>query len=249
MGGMGGFGGMRDMGSHRAPVPTPPLSSSSLFSSDEAYRAYTFPDHIPSAIPSVVFPHDVPSPSGGHPHVPTSVASPTAPAVSPLRSLPRGNISTSSASDLTLLGWPPSAVRLLPLSSLLLRHYRLRRVLLLPPLLWLLLPSPLSALRSLSSFPRSKTRKVTWTSTTKLPTTFALRNMAPAALTTFFSLILPTPRPVAIGKVNFGLLFGMGSFVFSSRTLGPVSTGKVLKCWMSSIATAALIRSQMLSLP
>jgi hypothetical protein len=37
------------------------------------------------------------------------VASLTAPAVSSLRSLPRGNISTSSASDLTLSGWPPSA--------------------------------------------------------------------------------------------------------------------------------------------
>jgi hypothetical protein len=109
MGGMGGFGGMRDMGSHRAPVPTPPHSSSSFFSSNEAYRAYTFPDHIPHTIPSVVFPRDVPPPPGGHPHILASVASLTAPAVSPLRSLPRGNISTSSASDLTLLGWPPSA--------------------------------------------------------------------------------------------------------------------------------------------
>jgi hypothetical protein len=84
MGGMGGFGGMRDMASHRAPVPTPLHSSSSFFSSDEAYRAYTFHDHIPHTIPSVVFPHEVPP-------------------------LPRGNISTSSASDLTLSGWPPSA--------------------------------------------------------------------------------------------------------------------------------------------
>jgi hypothetical protein len=41
----------------------------------------------------------------------------------------------------------------------------------------------------------------------------------------------------------------MGGFAFCSRTLGPVSTGKVLRCWMSSIATAALIRSRMLSLP
>ncbi len=91
------------------PSPPTPLSSSSFFSSDEAYWAYTFPDHIPAAIPSVVFPHDVSLPSGGHLHVPASVASPTAPAVSPLRSLPCGNISTSLASDLTLLGRPPSA--------------------------------------------------------------------------------------------------------------------------------------------
>jgi hypothetical protein len=109
MGGMGGFGGMRGMGSHRASVPTPPHSSSYFYSSDEAYQAYNFSEPIPDAIPSVVFLHDMPPPPGGHPHVPASVGSPTAPAVSPLRPLPRGNISTSSASDLTLSGWTPSA--------------------------------------------------------------------------------------------------------------------------------------------
>ncbi len=99
---------MRGMGSYRASVPTPPHSSSSFYSSDEAFRAYNFSEPIPDAIPSVVYPHGVPPPPGGHPHVPASVASPTAPAVSPLHSLPRGNISTSLASELTLLGWTPS---------------------------------------------------------------------------------------------------------------------------------------------
>ena len=74
MGGMNGVGNMQDMGSHRAPVPTPTHSSSSFFSSDEVYRAYNFPDHIPDTIPSVIFPHDVPPPPGGHPHVLASVA-------------------------------------------------------------------------------------------------------------------------------------------------------------------------------
>ncbi len=97
------------MESHRASVPTSLHSSSSFYSSNEAFRAYNFSEPIPDTIPSVIFPHGVPLPPGGHPHVPASVASPTAPVVSPLRSLPRGNISTSLASDLTLLGWTPSA--------------------------------------------------------------------------------------------------------------------------------------------
>ena len=57
-------------------------------------------------IPLVIFHREIPPPSGGHPHVPTSVASPTAPAVSPLRSLPRGDLSTALGSDITLSGWP-----------------------------------------------------------------------------------------------------------------------------------------------
>jgi hypothetical protein len=85
MGGMGGLGGMmQGMGSHRASVRTPPHSSSSFYSTDEAFWAYNFSGLIPDAIPSVVYPHGVPPPPGGHPHVPASVASPTAPAVSPL---------------------------------------------------------------------------------------------------------------------------------------------------------------------
>jgi hypothetical protein len=97
------------MGSHRASVRIPPHSSSSFYSTDKAFWAYNFSGPIPDAIPSVVYPHGVPTPPGRHPHVPASVAPLTAPAVSPLGSLPRGNISTSLASDLTLLGWTPSA--------------------------------------------------------------------------------------------------------------------------------------------
>ena len=109
MGGMGGLGGMQGMGSHHASVPTPSHSSSSLYSSDEAFWAYNFSEPILDAIPSALYPHDMPPHPGGHPHVPASVVPPTAPAVSPLHSLPCGNISTSSASDLTLSGWTPSA--------------------------------------------------------------------------------------------------------------------------------------------
>ena len=97
------------MGSHRASVRTPPHSSSSFYSTNEAFRAYNFSGPIPDAISSVLYPHGVPPPPGGHPQVPASVAPPTAPAVSPLHSLLRGDISTSSTSDFTLSGWPPSA--------------------------------------------------------------------------------------------------------------------------------------------
>ena len=62
MGGMGVLGGMWRMGSHRASVPTPPHSSSSFYSSDEAFWAYNFSELIPDAIPSVVYPHGVPKP-------------------------------------------------------------------------------------------------------------------------------------------------------------------------------------------
>jgi hypothetical protein len=60
---------------------------------------------------------------------------------------------------LTLLFWVGLHQRawLLLSSSLLLCHRRFCRVLLLPPLFWLLSPSPLSALQSLSGFPRSTT--------------------------------------------------------------------------------------------
>ena len=96
-GGMGAMGGMV----RRTSVRSPGHSGFSSFSTDEAFRAYNFPGPIPAAIPSVVF--------RGHPHVPASGASLTAPAVSPPRSLTRGDLSVSSASDLTLSGWPPSA--------------------------------------------------------------------------------------------------------------------------------------------
>ena len=94
------------MGYHPASTRRTPPSSFSSYSTNGAFRSYNFPGTIPEAIPSVVFHHHG---SGGHPHVPASVAHTTAPTVFPLRSLPRGNISTSSASDLTLSGWPPSA--------------------------------------------------------------------------------------------------------------------------------------------
>ena len=57
----------------------------------------------------VIFHREIPPPPRGHPHVPTSVASPTAPAVSPLCSLSRDNYSTASALDITLSGWPSLA--------------------------------------------------------------------------------------------------------------------------------------------
>ena len=57
----------------------------------------------------VVFHPGVPPPPGGHPHVPASVASPIAPAVSPLHSLSCGNNSISLDLDITLYGWPPLA--------------------------------------------------------------------------------------------------------------------------------------------
>jgi hypothetical protein len=67
-------------------------------------------DPIPEAIPSVVIHHHGnPPPPGVHPHVPASVAHTTAPTVSPLRPLHREDLSTSSASELTLSGWPPTA--------------------------------------------------------------------------------------------------------------------------------------------
>ena len=97
------------MGSHHASIHNPPHSSSSFYSTDEAFWAYNFSGPIPDTIPSVVYPHGVPPPPGGHPHVSASVAPPTAPAVSLLLSLPRGSISTSSASDLTLSSWTQSA--------------------------------------------------------------------------------------------------------------------------------------------
>ena len=56
-----------------------------------------------------------------------------------------------------------------------------------------------------------------------LPTTFALMNMAPDVLMTFSSLILQMLRAVAIGRVSFKFLFGMGGFVFCLRTLVRVS--------------------------
>jgi hypothetical protein len=84
-----------------------PPSEFSSFSTNGAFRSYNFPGPIPEAIPSFVFHHQgTPPPPGGHPHVPASVAHTTAHTVSPLRSLPRGDISTLSASDLTLSGWP-----------------------------------------------------------------------------------------------------------------------------------------------
>jgi len=85
------------------------VSLPSLLSTDENFHANNFPGSNLETIPSVVFNCVVPLPPGGHPHVPASVASPTALAVSLLRSLPRGDHSISSASDLTLSGWPPLA--------------------------------------------------------------------------------------------------------------------------------------------
>lgn len=96
---MGGLGGTRF---HRTSVRSPQFSGFSSFSTDEAFRAYNFPMPIPAAIPSVVF--------QGHPHVPASgVSSPTPPVVSLLRSLTHGDLSVSSASNLTLSGWSPLA--------------------------------------------------------------------------------------------------------------------------------------------
>ena len=100
---MGGLGGRRPSGRSSY------SSGFSSFSTDEVFHAYNFPEPIPETIPSVVFNRGVPPPTGGHLYVPASVASPTAPAVSPLRSLPHGDHSTSSALDLTLSGWPTSA--------------------------------------------------------------------------------------------------------------------------------------------
>ena len=110
--GIGGFGGpghTGGMGYRQVSSRLPPLSSSSYSSIDDDLRAYNFPGPIPETIPSVVFHrHGAPPPPGVHPHVPASVAHTTAHTVSSLRSLHHGDLSTSSASDITVSGWPSS---------------------------------------------------------------------------------------------------------------------------------------------
>ena len=108
------MGGAGRMGFCRTFVRSPLYSSFSSYSNDNAFHAYNFPGPIPETIPSVIFHCEIPPPPGGHPHVPTSVASPTAPAVSLLHSLPRSDLSTASASDITLSGLPSSAGRVPP---------------------------------------------------------------------------------------------------------------------------------------
>jgi hypothetical protein len=121
MGGLGGFGslggpgGLGGMGYHRASARRTPPSSFSSYTTNGAFWSYNFPGTIPETIPSVVIHrHGDPPPPGGHPHVPTSVAHTTAMTVFPLRSLPRGDISTLSASDLSLSGWPAPSADLTP---------------------------------------------------------------------------------------------------------------------------------------
>jgi hypothetical protein len=106
---MRGIRGTGRTGVRRTSIRSPLYSSFSSYSNDDAFHAYNFPGPIPETIPSVIFHREIPPPSGGHPHVPTSVASPTAPAVSPLRSLPRGDLSTALGLDITLSGWPSLA--------------------------------------------------------------------------------------------------------------------------------------------
>jgi hypothetical protein len=77
----------------------------------EHYRQFNFPGPIPEAIPSgVIFgdrPCTAPPFHGGYPHETASVASASGLATSPLWPLSHGDLSSSSASDLTMSFLPP----------------------------------------------------------------------------------------------------------------------------------------------
>ncbi len=124
---MGGMGVPCFVGcsSHSHGLYPPRPSSTSGFSTSSTathYRQINFPDPIPEGLPTVVFSgdrhHPAPPPPGGYPHAPASVASPSAVASSPLSTLSHGDLSSSSALDLTMSSLPsgilPSVVPLNP---------------------------------------------------------------------------------------------------------------------------------------
>jgi hypothetical protein len=99
--------------------PLPASFGSGFLSSSaaELWWSFNFPGPILEEIPSVIFgsnPQPVPPPHAGYPHAHDSSASTFASAASPLHCFLHGDLSSSSAFDLTMSFWPPTSTAFVP---------------------------------------------------------------------------------------------------------------------------------------
>jgi hypothetical protein len=254
--------------SHLVPSSGLGFSSSvpSSPSTADQRRSFNFPGHIPTYIPSYVY--GGPPPLGRYTHGPASVAATSVSAAVPLCSLSRGDISHSSASDVTMSFWtpapsggPPLPVRPPPPAASPTAAVPVHPLPVRPPtpaasptvavsaptLASLLLPLLLTSTHPPFVLPRSsnflrflRTQKDTWISRNSLTTTSVFLNTLPDAQMMPSSLTLPIPRPANFGRARFVSQSRMGPFISSSRTLGQNFTGKDSKCWLFSTSTVAL---------
>ena len=159
------------------------------------------------------------------------LSSPTSPAVSPLRPLPRGNVSTSSASDLTLLGWTPSTGAAPPVAVSASPPP--------PPLLssssssTSLAPLAKPSIRPAEPFKLSEIKDVKSYLDLQDEIAYYLRSEEYGTRRSDDLLITDPSNTKASryweGQLRVAVWNGGGS-TFCSRTLGRVSTGKVLRC-------------------